>query len=140
MAQDPEVKRVIAEFKRTAAKARAAEVRAAVSKNATGNAWTVADDARKAAHAAWEASGHADAEGETLSAANTAEAKAHDRSARAHYVWDDADALLRAAEYDLEDALDCQTFADLLGCENSKVRMETQFALNPAPPAPKRKR
>ena len=37
MAQDPEVKRVIAELKRTAARARAAEARAAIPKNVTGS-------------------------------------------------------------------------------------------------------
>ena len=151
MAQDPEVNRVIAELKRKARKARKAEAAKATRNNAADAAWKVADDARKAAHAAWaawedrvaggasvEASGEAVAD--AIDAANAAECKAHDRSARAHYVWSEAEVVTYTAESNLEDALDCQTLADLLGCENSAVRVETQFALNPAPPAPKRKR
>jgi len=140
MAQDPEVKRVIAELKRTAAKARAAEVAKAIRNNAAGDAWTVADSAREAAYAAWDAAKTSpstwDATGAALDAADAAERKANTRSQRTHYVWGEAEALACAAEYNLEAAQNCQTLADLLGSECSAVRVATQFALNPTPRDP----
>jgi hypothetical protein len=144
MEQEPEVKRVIAELKRTAAKARKAEVAKAIRNNAADAAWVVADNARKAAHVAWDAAKNSpstwDATTATLDAANAAERKAYDRSQRSHYVRGEAEELACAAEDNLEAAQNCQTLADLLGCECSAVRLATQFALNPKPPTPKRKR
>ena len=144
MARDPEVRRVVAELKRTAEKARKAEVRAAVKNNAAGNAWTVADNASKAAFVAWDAAKNSpsawDATSAALDAANDAERVANDLAQRTHYEWGEVDGRAYAAEDDLAVARGCQTLKDLVSCDHRRVREAALFALNPAPPAPKRKR
>jgi hypothetical protein len=144
MAQDPDVKRVIAALKRAAAKAdtanRAATARAAAAETLEADT----EVAARAANDAWgsrtvfSTSGERDAIIAVALRADDVFDKARVAAHEAHAAWGDAESAADDADDDLSSARTCRTLKDLLESDRLAVREAALFALNPAPPAPKR--